>query len=110
MVITVSKGSEPVESTAPSTEPTPPPEGPGEGEGGGEEVPPATSTKRISVDLPQDGREKVHVRVTVGDQTVYDQEVETSFQSIPLDITGSGTQQVTIYIDGLEDSSYPLDF
>ncbi len=110
VVITVSKGSEPVESTAPSTEPTPPPEGSGEGEGGGEEVPPATSTKRISVDLPQDGREKVHVRVTVGDQTVYDQEVETSFQSIPLDITGSGTQQVTIYIDGLEDSSYPLDF
>ena len=110
VVITVSKGPEPVVSTEPSTAPSDPPEDPSGGEG--EENPPesTSSTKRIYVDLPQDGREKVHVKVTLDGKTVYEEEKETSFQSIPLDITGTGTQQVTIYIDGQEDSSYPLDF
>lgn len=97
---TISKGPDPVPATpspTPTPEVTPTP------------TPVVTPGNRVSItiNLPQDGRETVHVRIQVGSEEnfVYDSEVQTNLKTIKPPIPGSGKQQVTVYIDGEVDSA-----
>lgn len=56
------------------------------------------SSQPITVTLPTD-RESVTVRITVGGQEVYNQVVNTSVNTVTTSISGTGTQEVCIYID-----------
>lgn len=56
------------------------------------------SSQPITVTLPTD-RESVTVRITVGGQEVYNQVVNTSVSTVTTSISGTGTQEVCIYID-----------
>ena len=102
----VSLGPEPIvspdPSEDPSTEPTPtsdisaPPE-----------VVPVTRT--VQVDLS--GYEGiVSVRIVVGSTELFNNAVDASVGSITRDVTGTGSQLVSIYINGALSSSYELQF
>ncbi|MBD5133033.1 MAG: Stk1 family PASTA domain-containing Ser/Thr kinase [Clostridiales bacterium] len=109
----VSLGPEPVaESDPPAVEPT-----------GGDlpvesdqlpeptlDVAGAANTKSIYVDLGSyEGT--VNVRIVVGDRTIHDSPVDADMNSsFSKNATASGVQMVSIYINGLLVSSYPLDF
>ena len=56
-------------------------------------------------DLPQDGRESIHVQVYVGseDTPQYDDTVDASEGHVKVLLTGSGTQDVRIYFDDILD-------
>ncbi len=56
-------------------------------------------------DLPQDGRESIHVQVYVGseDTPQYDDTVDASEGHVKVLLTGSGTQDVKVYFDGVLD-------
>lgn len=100
LTLTVSKGPEP----KPTDTPTPPEVS---DDPGGETQP---SSHTITISLPQDGREYVMVRVMVGDSEAFGEEVATSQGSIQVPVTGTGSQEVVVYIDGQISSSEIIDF
>ncbi len=66
--------------------------------------------KSYTVSLPSDSDE-VSVVVKVGDSTVYSRSgVDTSQGSLTVTISGSGTQTVSVYIDGTLQSSESVTF
>ncbi len=83
-----SPSSSPSPSPSPSVSPSPSPS-------------PSSEEKTITynVDLPS-GTGVVHVKVVLGNTTVYEQTVDRSLGSIPVQLTGSGTKQLSIYYDG----------
>lgn len=102
----VSMGPDPatVETPEPTPiatpEPTPPPEDT-----------PVTNTWTFQVELPDDGRETVTVRVMVGDvEAARHTDVDTRLNSILVTVSGSGMQTVTVYIDDKELKSTNHDF
>jgi beta-lactam-binding protein with PASTA domain len=89
-------------------------------QGSGSSVDPTTSsspqpsstvvyTKKIQVTLPTDPS-SVRVRVEVDSVVKYDNVVDSSMGTIYPAVTGSGIQQVSIYIDNVLQESYPVDF
>ena len=87
-------------NTEPSTEPTQTP-------GGGTTV---EKTVSVQVDLPRDGRESVNVTVIMDGQEQYNDTVETKMQTILIPLTSSGVRDVTVYIDGQEAWTRPVNF
>jgi serine/threonine-protein kinase len=65
----------------------------------------AAATKQFNVELPQDGRETVTVSVYVGSETTpqYNEVVSCSDIYAYVTLTGTGNQQVKVYIDGVLD-------
>ena len=61
----------------------------------------------IGFNLPQDGREVVHMQVYVGDQQdpQYDEYVQCNTESISVTLRGSGLMQVKVYFDEVLDQS-----
>jgi serine/threonine-protein kinase len=74
----------------------------------------AATTKPLNVELPQDGRETVTVTVYVGSETSpqYNEPVNCSDIYAYVTLTGTGSQQVKVYIDGVLDQyqSQTMDF
>ena len=56
-------------------------------------------------DLPQDGREHIHVQVYVGndEEPQYDETVKSSDGQVRVTLSGSGMQNVKVYFDGALD-------
>lgn len=79
----------------PTTEPTP--------------APGKTSRKNGTVELPND-KETVTVRVNVGGEEKYRQEVPTRLRTTTFTVTGSGQQEIVVYIDDQEVKRYMEDF
>lgn len=89
------------------------------GSGGGSEEPgvspspqnstPVVYTKKIPVTLPTENS-SVRVRVEVDGAVKYDNVVDSSMGTIYPAVTGSGIQQVSVYIDNVLQNSYPVDF
>ena len=95
VITTTEPTAEPtVEPTAP-TEPTPTPQ--------------KTTRKNGTVELPDD-RETVTVRVTVGGEEKYRQDVPTRLRTTTFTVTGSGQQEIVVYIDDQEVKRYTEDF
>ncbi len=102
----VSIGPDPNASPAPSPTPT-------------AEVPPVYSPEPVdpiyrtyTVNLPNDGRESVTVRIFVGDMEVFGfgQTYDTKLLSIPASIYGNGVQEVRVYIDDQLVETTTVDF
>jgi serine/threonine-protein kinase len=74
----------------------------------------AAATKPLNVELPQDGRETVTVTVYVGSETTpqYNELVSCSDIYAYVTLTGTGNQQVKVYIDDVLDQyqSQMMDF
>lgn len=109
----VSLGPEPVEeSTPPGTEPpvTEPPAESGQLPEPTQDVSGAASTQTIYVDLT--GYEgTVNVRIVVGDRTIHDSPVDADMNSsFPKNVTASGLQTVSIYINDFLVRSYQQQF
>ena len=67
------------------------------------------TTRSVQVDLS--GYEgSVAVRIVVGSVTLFDGTVDASVGSFSRDVTGTGSQLVSIYINGDLLSSYELQF
>lgn len=75
------------------------------------QAPVITRVKSGTVDLPND-RETVTVQVTVGGAAQFSepQVVETRMRSFRYNVSGSGVQEVVVYIDGVAAKSYTEDF
>lgn len=70
----------------------------------------AASTISIGVDLPTD-RDTVQLTVTVDGQPQFDKSVDCSVASATsVSLTGSGTQTVVIYWDGMEQARFSQQF
>ena len=101
IVFTVSSGPAESPSPSPSESPSDNPSG-----GGGSNV---TVDKTITVELPnQEG--EVRVQVDLDGVTMYSNTVDCSRGSIDVPLSGSGTQDVEIYIDGKLTQSYSVNF
>ena len=68
------------------------------------------NTISVQVDLPRDGRETVEVVVTVNGQEQYRERHDTQMQMVVVPLKGSGTQNVTVYIDGQEAWTRAISF
>ena len=106
----VSKGPDPGQddpetspSQEPGTTPTPPAETPDSGN-----VTPVY--QNVKVELPNDGRETVQVKILVGGEVQYDRPVDTILQVSMIPVYGNGVQEVQIYIDGVLTSTQTVDF
>ena len=92
----LSESDPPVESDAP-VEPT-------------QDAAVPTSTQTITVDLNAYSG-SVRVTIIVGEQTIYDNNVDANLNStVSWQVSGSGLQNVSIYINETLVNSYPLDF
>lgn len=92
----LSESDPPVESDAP-VEPT-------------QDAAVPTSTQTITVDLNAYSG-SVRVTILVGEQTIYDNNVDANLNStVSRQVSGSGLQNVSIYINETLVNSYPLDF
>ena len=92
----LSESDPPVESDAP-VEPT-------------QDAAVPTSTQTITVDLNAYSG-SVRVTIIVGEQTIYDNNVDANLNStVSRQVSGSGLQNVSIYINETLVNSYPLDF
>ena len=100
----ISTGAEAVEppDVSPTPEPTNPPEP-------SQPVTGTVSRKEGTVELPND-RETVVVRVTVGGEEKYKAEFNTTVRRARYTVTGSGTQEIVVYIDDVEVKRYTEDF
>ncbi len=92
----LSLGPDPEASPSPSVEPTPTPE-PSPTPDSGVELKDYT----FNVNLPRDGRETVHVRVSVGGVDWVNDYYDTIMQVIPVTVRGTGVQEIVVYIDGV---------
>jgi len=70
---------------------------------------PDMKTKNITISLPRD-KESVMVQVAVGGAEQYNKNVSTAEGYVSISLTGSGKQEVVIYIDGASYDHYDLDF
>lgn len=71
---------------------------------------PVTSRKDITVELPND-RDTVTVRITVGGAVaVPDQLVDTRLRTARFTVTGSGVQEVVVYVDDVAARTFTEDF
>lgn len=61
--------------------------------------PPAT-VKTLTLQLPQDGRENVHVRVVANGKTIYDRNHATSERAVNIPVKSTTDATVQAYIDG----------
>lgn len=98
----VSKGPDPATSPTPEPTPTPTPEPtpPPVTETPTPPPGPVATTHSVPVELPDDGRETVTVRILVGDKEAYNQPVNTVLGRVSIPVTGTGMQTITVYIDG----------
>ena len=89
-------------ASSPEVTPTPPPN----------TQPVVPVYRQVVVELPQDGRDVVSVRIQVGDNaSAYENPaVETSMLAIYANVRGTGIQEVTIYIDEVAVKTYTEDF
>ena len=92
----LSLGPDPEASPSPSVEPTATPE-PSPTPDSGVELKDYT----FNVNLPRDGRETVHVRVSVGGVDWVNDYYDTIMQVIPVTVRGTGVQEIVVYIDGV---------
>ncbi len=71
---------------------------------------PRTSRKDVTVSLPDD-RETVIVQVTVGGSVaVPDQVIDTRLRTARFTVEGSGSQEIVVYVDGVEAKRYTENF
>ena len=69
-----------------------------------------TSTQTITVDLSAYSG-SVRVTIIVGENTIYDNNVDADMNTVvSRQVSGSGVQNVFIYITEILVNSYPLDF
>ena len=69
-----------------------------------------TSTQTITVDLSAYSG-SVRVTIIVGENTIYDNNVDADMNTVvSRQVSGSGVQNVFIYINEILVNSYPLDF
>jgi serine/threonine-protein kinase len=66
-------------------------------------------TKELTIQLPKDP-EMVTVQVKVGGNEQYNSPVSTTNGSITIEISGSGKQEVVVYIDGSEQKRIEMNF
>ena len=114
----VSKGPDP--AAQPSEEPTPssdiptetPSTSPTPSNPGGSTQPVVPVSRTVKVELPDDGRETVSVRIQVGDNaTAYvNNSVDTSMKVMYPTVRGVGIQEVTIFIDEVAVETYSQEF
>jgi hypothetical protein len=52
----------------------------------------------------------VHVKVVLGNTTVYEQTVDRSLGSVPVPLPGYGTKQLRIYYDGVRTVTKMISF
>lgn len=70
----------------------------------------ADFTQTVQVDMPLDGN-IVHVQVTLGEATVYSDDVDTAMNTaVYFDVTGTGSQTMSIYFDGVLNSTRTIVF
>ena len=106
ITLTYSLGPDPSAQPSPTPSLTPPPV-----ESSTPSTAPSLGSRRIDIALPQDDRATVKVTIMVGDDMVMNEQVfDTSLGTISPTITGSGTQQVIVYIDGSIASEEMVDF
>lgn len=86
-------------TTEPEPTPTPEPTAP----------PQKVTRKSGSIELPTEN-ETVVVSVTVGGVESYRQEIPTRLRTTTYTISGSGTQEIIVYIDGVEVRRYTENF
>ena len=109
ITLTYSLGPDPSAQPSETPAPTPTTEQPPASTAPSES--PGQGTETIDIALPQDGRATATVTVVVGDTIVINEQVfDTSLGTISPTITGSGTQQVIVYIDGNIASEQMVDF
>lgn len=72
-------------------------------------APKPITSKPITVALPEEP-ESVTVRITVGGQEVYSAVVDTSAGTVVTSASGTGSQEVCVYIDGELKDQYTLNF
>lgn len=60
---------------------------------------PAPTTWSVPVELPNDGRETVQVRIVVGNDEAYNQPVNTILGQVSISVSGTGMQTVYVFID-----------
>lgn len=66
--------------------------------------------KTVSINMPSNNQ-IVHVQVTMGEKIIYKDEIDTTLTTIAtFDVVGSGEQTISIYFDGLLDSTQSIDF
>ncbi len=70
---------------------------------------PVTKTQNITVTLPQE-KETVELRVNVGGNDQFNQIVNTADGTVSVQVTGSGRQEIVIFIDGIEENRFDRDF
>lgn len=68
------------------------------------------STRTITVDPSQYSSGSVVLRIMVDDVVLYDAPVDSSAGIVSKQASGSGVQQVQIFIDGVMVDSYPINF
>jgi serine/threonine-protein kinase len=73
-------------------------------------IPPEPVRRWISFDLPQDGRDIVHMVVTVSGVKNFEQDVECAQGTISAQLTGSGVETVQVYYDQQLYDQYQVDF
>lgn len=62
--------------------------------------PPQATVKTLTLQLPQDGRETVHVKVVANGKTIHDQNHATSERVVNLPVSSANDASVQAYIDG----------
>ncbi|MEG1592813.1 MAG: PASTA domain-containing protein, partial [Oscillibacter sp.] len=69
----------------------------------------APTVRNINCELPDD-RDTVQLSISVGNEVQFDEKVDCSKTVIRVPLTGSGTQTVVIFWDGMEQVRYELQF
>jgi serine/threonine-protein kinase len=104
ITFTVSSGPEESPSPAVSESPSPSPS-----PSTSESPSPAVNDKTVTVNLPnQEG--EVRVQVDVDGVTMYAATVDCSKGSLPVTLSGSGSQEVDVYIDGTLTQTMTVNF
>lgn len=105
LVVSLGPEAPVITTTGPTAEPSAEPTSPTEPT----PTPQKTTKKSGTVELPDD-RETVTVRVTVNGEEKYRQDVPTRLRTTTFTVTGSGQQEVIVYIDDQEVKRYTEDF
>ena len=70
-------------------------------------------TKQLEIDLPADivPGEPLQMTVTMGGETIFNQTVDTAMQlSVPVSVTGTGEQVVSVYFNGVLNHTINVNF
>ena len=74
---------------------------------------PKPVSKEVTVQMPESSEDGavIQVTVTMGGETVYDQSVDTSMVlAVPVTVTGTGEQVLSVYFNGVLDHTINVDF